>query len=75
MPHHSGLGLMTPFDVHDGGAAKRFAEREAVVRHAFEEHPERFVRGIPKPPALLQAVWINKPKTTDGSPVELDIKF
>ena len=24
--------------------------------------PERFVRGVPKPLALPQAVWINQPK-------------
>jgi len=67
MHHHSGLGLMTPFDVHYGVAGKRFTEREAVLRHAFEATPARFVRGVPKPPALPQAVWINKPRTTDGS--------
>lgn len=75
MHHHSGLGLMTPFDVHYGVAGKRFTEREAVLRKAFEANPERFVRGVPKPPALSKEVWINKPRTTDGSTEELDIKF
>ena len=75
MHHHSGLGLMTPFDVHYGRAGTRFTEREAVLQHAFEATPERFVRGVPKPPALPQEVWINKPRTTDGSTEELDIKF
>ena len=75
MHHHSGLGLMTPFDVHYGVAGKRFTEREIVLRNAFEATPERFVRGVPKPPALPQEVWINKPRTKDGSTEELDIKF
>jgi putative transposase len=62
MHHHSGLGLLTPFDVHYGLAEQRLAEREKVLRTAFEMTPERFVRGVPKPLALPQAVWINKPK-------------
>ena len=63
MHHHSGLGWLTPFDVHYGLAGHRFAEREAVLRNAFEATPERFVRGVPTPPALPRAVWINKPRT------------
>jgi hypothetical protein len=60
--HHSGLGLLTPFDVHHGLAETRLAEREATLRTAFAATPERFVRGMPVPPALPQAVWINKPR-------------
>jgi putative transposase len=75
MHHHSGLGLMTPYDVHFGLAGTRYAEREAVLRNAFEAMPERFVRGVPKPPALPKEVWINKPRKEDGSTEELDIKF
>ena len=33
-----------------------------VLRGAFEKNPERFVRGVPQPPALPEQVWINKPK-------------
>ncbi len=33
---------------------------------AFAATPERFVRGAPIPPALPQAVWINKPRPLDG---------
>ena len=73
--HHSGLGLMTPGDVHYGGAGTRFTEREAILRNAFEAHPERFVRGVPKPPMLPQEVWINKPRTQDGSTEAVDTKF
>ena len=75
MHHHGGLGLMTPFDVHYGIAGKRFTERDAVLRKAFEATPERFVREVPQPPALPQEVWINKPRTKDDSTEELDITF
>jgi len=67
MHHHTGLGLLTPFDVHYGLAGQRVTEREAVLRRAFAATPERFVRGLPKPPALPQAVWINKPRTADAA--------
>ena len=75
MHHHSALGWLTPWDVHYGMAETRLAEREAALRKAFEATPERFVRGVPKPPALPQAVWINKPRTKDDATEELDIKF
>jgi len=28
---------------------------------AFAAHPERFVRGLPQPPALPAVVWLNPP--------------
>ena len=59
--HHSGLGYLTPHDVHYGLAAERTAERAAVLARAHAEHPERFTRGAPRPPALPKEVWINKP--------------
>ncbi len=62
MHHHSGLGWLTPFDVHSGLAETRLADRAAALRNAFAATPERFVRGVPSPPALPQAVWINKPR-------------
>jgi putative transposase len=75
MHHHSGLGLLTPFDVHHGQAEQRLTERKAVLRTAFAATPERFVQGVPTPPALPQAVWINKPRTMDQhdcAPVPLE---
>ncbi len=65
MHHHSALGWLTPWDVHHGMAETRRAEREAALRRAFAATPERFVRGVPLPPALPPAVWINKPRTLD----------
>jgi len=60
--HHSGLGFLTPSEVHFGQAEQRREQRALVLRSAFEKNPERFVRGLPRPPALPEKVWINKPK-------------
>jgi len=60
--HHTGLGVLTPADVHFGRAPTRVAARAAVLAAAHGAHPERFVRGVPRPPALPDAVWINPPK-------------
>ncbi len=65
--HHSGLGWLTPWDVHHGKAEHRFTERQVALRKAFEATPERFVRGVPTPPPLPQAVWINKPRPADDA--------
>jgi putative transposase len=61
--HHSALGLLTPADVHYGRAAAKIAQRAGILAQAYERHPERFVRGVPQPPALPTAVWINQPPT------------
>ena len=74
MHHHSGLGWLTPWDVHYGHAEQRFTEREAALRKAFEATPERFVRGVPTPPALPTAVWINRPKAQEDTRETLDTK-
>jgi putative transposase len=60
--HHSGIGLLTPEDVHLGRAATRIAARADVLARAYAVHPERFVRGVPQPNATPSAVWINAPK-------------
>ena len=59
---HSGIGLLTPEVVHYGLAKDVIRAREEVLRHAYDAHPERFVRQRPMPPALPEAAWINKPK-------------
>jgi putative transposase len=60
---HTGLGLLTPSDVHHGLAEQRVAERAAVLATAYAAHPERFHAGRPQPPARPTEVWINPPKT------------
>lgn len=59
---HSGIGLLTPEMVHYGKAEAVISQRQIVLSSAFDEHPERFVRGLPSPPPLPEAAWINKPK-------------
>jgi putative transposase len=61
--HHTGLGLMTPVTVHYGRAPHVTEQRQEVLQVAYAAHPERFVRGIPKPPSLPAEVWINKPQS------------
>jgi putative transposase len=58
---------MTPATVHYGLAETVREERAQVLAAAYEAHPERFVKGLPKPPQLPQAVWINKPNTTEDA--------
>jgi putative transposase len=64
---HSGLGMLTPHEVHYGLAAQRVAARARVLATAFAAHPERFVAGQPRPPALPTEVWINKPTASRGA--------
>lgn len=63
--YHSGIGLLTPATVHSGQAASVIAARQQVLLAAQEAHPERFVRGTPKPPVLPRAVWINPPSDSE----------
>ena len=60
---HTGLGLMTPATVHYGLADDLTARRQVVLSAAYAQHPERFVKGLPLPPQLPDAVWINPPQT------------
>jgi putative transposase len=58
---HSGIGLVTPAQRHSGTDRTVYAQRQTVLAAFYEQHPERFVRGIPSPPELPGEVWINKP--------------
>lgn len=60
--YHSGIALMTPAMVHYGKAEECNRDRQGVLLKAYEQHPERFVRGCPKVLALPTAAWINPPK-------------
>jgi putative transposase len=59
---HSGIGYVTPESLHTGQAQHIREERSKVLRTAYDNHPERFVKGIPVPPVIPTAAWINKPK-------------
>ena len=51
-----------PFAAVNGGNADQvIAGRKSVLREAWAAHPERFVRGVPKPKPLPEAVFINPP--------------
>jgi putative transposase len=60
--HHSGIGLLTPHEMHHGLAEARTAQRTNVLAAAYAAHPERFPNGIPMPPRIPTEVWINKPQ-------------
>jgi putative transposase len=60
--HHSGLGLLTPADVHHGRAETVRQKRQVALLRAYQAHPERFVKGAPVPAKLPEPVWINPPK-------------
>jgi len=62
--HHSGLGLLTPATVHYGQAQAVLEQRQKVLQAAYIAHPERFVRGEPKPLSLPTEVWINEPQSS-----------
>ncbi len=58
---HGGIAMLTPDDVHHGRAQAVLTQRQRTLEAAWAAHPERFVRGIPKPNPLPEAVWINPP--------------
>ena len=58
---HSGIGMVTPADMHYGVAENVVEERRRVLKAAFEAHPERFVKGVPLPPVLPKAASVNPP--------------
>jgi putative transposase len=65
--HHSGLALLTPADVHFQRAQVVLQKRQLVLQAAYQKTPQRFVKGLPVPPQLPQAVWINPPNVTPKS--------
>ena len=59
--HHVALGLMTPHDIHYGLAREKWNRRAESLAAKYAACPERFPRGVPTPPPLPVAAWINKP--------------
>lgn len=68
---HSGIAYLTPEMVHYGHARDVIDARRTVLLQAYNAHPERFVRGAPRPLELPEAVWINKPERESESEVVL----
>jgi len=65
--YHSGIGMLTPASLHYGLAHQIIDSRQQVLLDAYENHPERFVRGCPKPQQVPDAVWINPPQPDSQS--------
>jgi len=65
---HSGIGLLTPADVHAGRAPEITAARAVTLDAAYAAHPERFVHRPPTPPVVPGAVWINPPTRKETPP-------
>ena len=60
---HSGIGLVTPQQIHYGIAQDIVDYRKEVLLSAFKDKPNRFKGKLPQPPALPKDAWINKPKS------------
>ncbi len=69
--YHSGIGLLTPHQVHFGSAEAIQKQRAEVLGLAYERHPERFVRRRPEPPRVPEAVWINPPQPQERTAILL----
>lgn len=71
--HHTGIADLTPADVHHGRAQDRLDARQRVLDVGYAAHPERFVNGPPRVPALPTAAWINRPKAVLVPPQEIQV--
>ena len=60
---HIGIAMFTPQQVHFKDWKSVAERREEVLKRAVKDHPERFVRGIPKVKNVPDKVWINEPIT------------
>ena len=58
---HSGIAMLTPESVHYRTYPQILDERHRILQQAYLDHPERFVRGMPKVEHLPEHVWINRP--------------
>lgn len=62
---HSGIAMVTPENVHYNIHKKILTARSLTLEQAYQLHPERFVKGVPKIQQVPKEVWINKPNTLD----------
>jgi len=59
---HTGIGLMTPAQVHLGKADEVYEQRAALLEAAFKDRQNRFKGRIPLPLHAPKEVWINRPE-------------
>ncbi len=62
---HSGIGLVTPEQLHYGIAKEIVKNRQKVLYAAFKDKTNRFKGKVPQPPKLPVAAWINKPTSDE----------
>ena len=63
---HGGIAMLTPDDVHHDRAKAVLEQRQRTLEAAHAKYAHRFVRGIPKPSALPEEVWINPPPIAEN---------
>jgi len=63
--YHSGIAYLTPAMIHYGETHQVLENRQLVLLTAYENHPERFVNGVPMPATPPKEVWINPPKKVE----------
>lgn len=63
---HSSIAMLTPASLHCGVADTVNKSRQDVLDKAYQRHPERFVRGKPKPREIPTEAWINPPNRGNG---------
>jgi putative transposase len=68
---HSSLGLMTSAAVHWGLDHQLTLQRQQVLQTAYAAHPERFVKGLPKPPQVPEAAQIRRCRESPSCPATL----
>jgi putative transposase len=68
---HSGIGLVTPEQLHYGIANDIYKQRRKTLENAYLENPSRFKGKVPLPPALPEAAWINKPKQKESELIQV----
>lgn len=59
--HHTGLALLTPWQVHYGNPVALLAARHQTLLAAYEQCPARFGYRLPRLEVLPSAVYINPP--------------
>ena len=59
---HGGIAYLTPAAVHYGRAAVALEARHSRLTAAYDAHPARFVKGLPRCAEVPHAVWINPPR-------------
>ena len=65
---HSGIGFMTPANMHFGHATTITRQRSITLDAAFAANPKRFKHVAPRPPEVPLAAWINPPKRNQSNP-------